>query len=89
MTPMKKKDLKYAMRTAINLSEFATRMRELVFTMTRDVEEGIDLAGMKDAEVSGFPISGDMEDLRIAYDHFLEETLASRNRIEELYSQEG
>ena len=89
MTPMKKKDLKYAMRTAMNLSECATRMRGLVFSLAQDVEEGIELAGLKDVKVDGFSISGDVKDLAIAYDHFLDEVIWLRNHVEELYSQEG
>lgn len=89
MTPIKKKDLKYAMRTAIILAELAHRMRDGINNMTWLIEEGVDSAELKDAKVDGFSISGDFEDVRKAYDNFVSEAITMRNHIDELYRKEG
>lgn len=89
MTPIKKKDLKYAMRTAIILAELAHRMRDGINNMTWLIEEGVDSAELKDAKIDGFSISGDFEDVRKAYDNFVSEAITMRNHIDELYRKEG
>lgn len=90
MTPMKKKDLKYAMRTAINLAEFANKMNELVRRMTYDIEEGVKLSGItsRETEPHGFRLYEDVENLLAAYNKFLDEAITVRNNIETIWNEE-
>lgn len=89
MTPMKKRDLKYAMREAVNLASLAVRMREVVYAMSQLTEEGVESAGMKDAVSDGYYVYDEIAKIRMSYELFLEDATRIRSLIEDLYQKEN
>ena len=91
MTPMKKKDLKYSMRTAITLAELAVKMDELVRRMAFDLVDSIELAGVTDKETNShdFRLDEDVHALLGAYDKFIDKAITLRDDIETVWMEES
>lgn len=87
MTPSKKKDLYYAMQTVQNLATFVGRIGAFVYDMSRDADAGLNKAGV--TWIDECPVYQEMEDVRIAYDHFCDVVRAARGHIEEVYQKEN
>lgn len=87
MTPMKKKDLKYAMCTAGDIRDVAGRLREYFQRLAWNINAGIDNAGLKDEGEEGLTVADSTANMMIAYDKFLDEATLLRAQLEAMWDE--